>query len=260
MVRRTAQSFGWEWTQGWNKSTLGSDSIDLEIEKTQFLEKTRTQPPDLEGKVVLDAGCGFGRYSYVARSMGAQVVSVDVSNAVESAQRNLEGLGDCLVVQADLFSLPVAPSSFDFIFSLGVLHHTIDACGAFLNLVRLLRPGGEIAIWVYRRESPERELVFNRIREITLKLPYDTLLKVSEILALIAQSPALPAESKNRIPISSLGHNNFDWYSCPIRDHFTPGEVQSWFHKAGLADIEVYGRIHSDGYGGAIGAKGRCPR
>lgn len=40
---------------------------------------------DLKGKLILDAGCGFGRHAYVAKSLGARVVAVDVSEAVDSA-------------------------------------------------------------------------------------------------------------------------------------------------------------------------------
>lgn len=258
-AKKTADSFGWEWTQAWNKSVFGSDSIDVDFETKFFLQKTRFDPGQLRGKLVLDAGCGFGRYSFVTRKFGARVVAVDLSAAVESAQRNLGELDGTMVVQADLFHLPLARDSFDYIFSLGVLHHTVDARAAFLKLVPLLKPGGEIAIWVYRRESPEREESFRRIREITLTLPYDVLLKVSEILALVAQSPAVPPEQKNRVPVSDFAHHNFDWYSCLVRDHFTPAEVEEWAREAGLVDVQIHGWVHSDGYGGAVGMKGRRP-
>ncbi len=258
-TRKTAESFGWEWTKGWNVSDRGNPTVDVEVETTTLLEKTQTKAEYFRGKLVLDAGCGMGRYSYVLRLLGAEVVALDLSDAVESAARNLRPLSGNMVVQASLFEPPLARDSFDFIFSVGVLHHTPDAKKGFMGLVPYLKHGGDIAIWVYRKESPERERVFRSVREITLQMPYDTLLQLCQTFALVAQGPSVPKESKNRVPISEFVHENFDWYSCALREHFSQEEVVQWFREAGLVDITTHGYIHADGYGGAIGVKGRRP-
>ena len=53
-----------------------------------------------------------------------------------------------------MFKLPFAPESFDYIYSIGVLHHTPDCEQAFKGLPRLLKPGGRIAIWLYSAYNP----------------------------------------------------------------------------------------------------------
>ena len=53
------------------------------------------------------------------------------------------------VVQATLHHLPFALESFDFIYSIGVLHHLPDPEVALRNLLRFLKPGGEIQIYLY---------------------------------------------------------------------------------------------------------------
>src|SRR5205085_888189 len=100
-------------------------------------------------KRVLDAGCGTGRHAHYAASFGAAVVAVDLGPAVEVAARNNVGAASVQVLQSDLYNLPFAPKGFDFIYSLGVLHHLPDPEGAFKNLLRFLKPGGEIVIYVY---------------------------------------------------------------------------------------------------------------
>ena len=63
------------------------------------------------------------------------------------------------------------PASFDLVFSEGVLHHTPSTEAAFKALARLLRPGGEIMIYVYRRKAPAREFVDDYVRERIAGLP-----------------------------------------------------------------------------------------
>jgi SAM-dependent methyltransferase len=63
----------------------------------------------------------------------------------------LGNLPNCHFVQADLLHLPFPPQTFDFIYSIGVLHHTPDTRASLSHVVRTLRPGGEAAIWVYPR-------------------------------------------------------------------------------------------------------------
>jgi hypothetical protein len=86
----------------------------------------------------------------VARA-GAEVLGVDLSLAVEVAQENLRHLPNCHFIQADVLNLPFLSSTFDFIYSIGVLHHTPSTRKSFLGLVPTLKPSGVVAIWVYPR-------------------------------------------------------------------------------------------------------------
>src|SRR5207237_8851005 len=84
----------------------------------------------------------------VARRWGARVGGVDLSLATEVAASNLTERS-ATFFQADVFNLPFAAESFDYIYSIGVLHHTPDCERAFKVLPALLKPGGKIAIWLY---------------------------------------------------------------------------------------------------------------
>src|SRR6516164_4501712 len=70
-------SFGRQWNR--------YDVVRPEEDEAVFRVKTGIDPRDLKGKLVLDAGCGGGRYSLLAARHGARVVSVDLSAAVEKA-------------------------------------------------------------------------------------------------------------------------------------------------------------------------------
>ncbi len=140
-----AESFGIQW----RRYEVQRPAEDRAV----FLAKTGFGPADLDGRLVLDAGCGSGRYAAVAASLGAQVAAVDVTAAVERAREVCARLPAVQVVQADLLRLPFAPATFDTIYSIGVLHHTADTRTAFDALVRVLKPGGRLAVWVYRRNT-----------------------------------------------------------------------------------------------------------
>ena len=129
-------------------------------------------PIDLEGQLVLDAGCGMGRYLRIAAESSASlVVGLDLSHAVVAARELTTELAKVAVVRGDLLKLPFPPASFDQIYSLGVLDHTPDPRAAFLGLAELLKPGGKIAVWVYPRERPEVEWIMNFQRAFSTRLP-----------------------------------------------------------------------------------------
>ena len=111
---RTRDSFGYEWTTLYPEH--GHSAPERQAERDIFLEYTRTVPSDFRGALVLDAGCGNGRYARLVNDWGARVVCVDISSAVEIAQQNVGGRPDVAVVQGDLFTLPFKNDLFDIVY------------------------------------------------------------------------------------------------------------------------------------------------
>ena len=124
-------SFSYEWNR-WNRVQLDEANGGNESETT-FAEKSGFRPEELRGKLVLDVGCGAGRFLDVASRWGARAVGVDLSFAVEASHKNLGQRPNVAVIQADVFRLPFRTQTFDAIFSLGVLHHSRDTREAFLS-------------------------------------------------------------------------------------------------------------------------------
>ena len=162
---RARDSFGYEWTELYPEQR--HSEAERNEERRVFLEYTRTLPSDYRGKLVLDAGCGNGRYAKFTNEWGARVVAVDMSSAVEVAARNLAGRGTVDVVQADLFRLPFRDGVFDIAYSVGVLHHTPDAAGAFQSVAKAVRPGGSFAIFVHAQGNRVLHGVNRLLRRFT---------------------------------------------------------------------------------------------
>lgn len=101
---------------------------------------------NLEGKVVLEAGCGAGRFTEVLLKKGAVLVSSDLSSAVEVNAENFPVSDKHLVIQADINNMPFADESFDVVICLGVIQHTTDSEKTIEDLYRLVKKGGTLVI------------------------------------------------------------------------------------------------------------------
>lgn len=228
-------SFGYEWRRFRVQRPEEDEAV--------FRVKTGWTPEELKGKRVLDAGCGSGRYSAVAARWGAKVVSLDLSLAVETAAGVLAGTG-AQVAQADLMRPPLAPGSFDFVFSIGVLHHSPDTRAAFESVARFVKPGGRMAVWVYRRNSWPQEALNNVLRAVTTRLPAGLLHRLCALPAFLAGIPGLNA-ALGRVVNLGCTHPDweirlcdaFDWYAPRYQFHHRPQEVEGWFRAAGFGDI-----------------------
>src|SRR3954452_10615301 len=96
----------------------------------------------VRGRMIVDFGCGPGRFLDVVRRKGAIAVGIDLSAAVDAARSNFANDPDVLIVQGDLFRPPLRAGSFDGGFSIGVLHHTPDPARGLAALAGLIKPDG----------------------------------------------------------------------------------------------------------------------
>jgi SAM-dependent methyltransferase len=205
--------------------------------KAIFDYKVMMTPQELSGKLVLDAGCGNGRYTKIARDYGGEVFGVDLSGAVESAFENTKYDEKIHIIQSDLFKLPFRKETFDFVFSNGVLMHTGNARKAFLNLSTLLKNDGTITIHLYHKGNIIYECNDLWLRFITTRLPLSWVYTFSKAVAGIAKLlPKWFVEYGLNMfmRIESHPHYVFDWYTAPIATHHTYPEVYGWLKEADL--------------------------
>ena len=106
-----------------------------------------------KGKKVLEIGCGGGTDILQFAKNGAIVTGIDLTEtAIKITKRrfdiyNLKGT----FIQAYAENLPFEDNTFDFVYSLGVLHHTPDTEKAIREAYRVLRPNGKILIHLYAK-------------------------------------------------------------------------------------------------------------
>lgn len=218
-------------------------------------------------KSILDAGMGNGWFAALcAENTTGEVYGVDFSDSVEAAALKLAKYPNAHAIRADVMDLPFRKEQFDFIISHGVLHHTENTEQAFKNLVNYLAPGGEIAIYVYRKKGPVREFCDDYIRGYTTGMSAEECYKFCESItrlgkSLTEQSIKVNIPENIRILDFPAGEHdlqrffywnilkcywrpewdfetnvsvNFDWYHPYYAHRHTPEEVTGWFKEGGL--------------------------
>ena len=252
--KSTADRFGYEWKNFPRLSPL--------YEK-QFLDWISPVDKDfLKGKVVLDAGCGKGRHLRLASHFGAEIViGIEVGEAIEVAYANTRDLPNVQLIQADICHPPLR-RSFDYIYSIGVLHHLSQPKDGFKALSGLLKTGGTMSIWVYGREGNGWIIYFiNPFRRfLTSKMPLSILKIVSFPIAFLLYSLCKLLYKPLNLHFRSLGrflcYNEymfyisdfdfneihsivFDHLLAPVSFYLKKDEVINWFKSCAFQKIQV---------------------
>ncbi len=145
-----AASFGYQWNR------FRSEQIDAANEtglsERRFYSETGWEREWIEGKWILDAGCGAGRFLEVVSRNGCEAVGVDLSDATDAARATLSGRRNVHLVQASIYELPFRSEAFDGCYCIGVIQHTPDPERSLASLPRLLKAGGRIAVTIYERK------------------------------------------------------------------------------------------------------------
>lgn len=245
----TIRSFSYQW----NKFSKIYTEYELHFQST-FLPLV--EPQYFKGKLVFDAGCGFGRHLYFANQYGAEVIGMDMSTAVLSAYINNRGSPDVHIIQGDIYYLPFK-QVFDFIYCVGVIQHLPNPREGFLRLTRLLSTGNAIYIWVYGKRKGLYRFV-DLMRKVTTRIPLRILDVVAFICACVSHLCfVLPYKLLKRILFTrSLAEgipftryskypfrvNHADWFdrlSVPSTVYFDRETVIDWFREAGLKDVKI---------------------
>lgn len=271
---QTQESFGFKWQQvsSYDSPKMRGAAARWLIDRYGFTSpQAMEQYLSAKGRV-LDAGCGSAFSSSLWLSpawAGEMWVGADISEAIDVAQQRLAHLPHVHFVQADVLQLPFAPGSFDAIFSEGVLHHTPSTERAFKALVPLLRPGGELMVYIYRKKSPAREFTDDSVRAQIAGLPpaeawemMRPLTRLGQALAELHVEVEVPEDvtllgiPKGRYDVQRLIywhfaklfwndqysfdenlHVNFDWYHPRYAHRHDEAELRTWCADSSLEVI-----------------------
>jgi SAM-dependent methyltransferase len=135
---------------------------------------------DLDGKHVLECGCGAGRFTEILLELGARVTSVDLSEAVDANKENFPQGPSHRIAQGDILSLPFRPRQFDVVVCLGVVQHTPSPEATIARLYEQVRPGGYLVLDHYTYNLSWYTSLTPIFRRILRRLPPDAGLSVTE--------------------------------------------------------------------------------
>jgi len=251
IARRTQASFGYEWTHfaDWKASGPTNFSDYFKDVDLRTLRHAR----------VLDAGCGMGRHARQLAPWCALIVAADFSDAIDAAGRNLRELSNVGCVQADLTALPLADDAFDFVYSMGVVHHLADTEGAVRALARKLRPGGRLRLYLYwKRDGWSGRLLrlVGAVRRVTTRLPFPGLRAFCWVLSVFLSGAVIlpyrvlstagfkaherwPLFVYTKYPFAILYNDQFDRFSAPLEKRYSEAEARALLESAGLRDVRT---------------------
>ena len=152
----------------WQAHPCGTKFSDAEVGTREFFDRVEAHRYAKEWHIpdaadfaatkrlrVLEIGCGLGTDGVQFARAGADYTGVDLTEAaIDLARKNFEqcGLqGEFKVADAE--NLDFADSSFDLVYSHGVLHHTLDIGRAVSEIHRVLKPEGRAIVMLYHRDS-----------------------------------------------------------------------------------------------------------
>jgi SAM-dependent methyltransferase len=219
-----------------------------------------------QGKTGLDAGCGMGRFSIVAANRGAEIIGIDLSNAIEPAYEKSKIIPTFHAVQGDIYNLPFKDEYFDFAQTLGVIHITPDPEEALLSIKQTVKSGGKVFIYVYpdfRDENAARYYllkIVNQLRRITVKIPshylYWLLYLMLPVIILFLYAPSwflwhagmkkmstiLPYnyEQYRGRPFRDIHMNLFDRFGNPVERRYNRVEMEQWMMRAGFKKYSLW--------------------
>lgn len=273
---QTKGSFGSKWAENPNLSFR--ELLDENFEITQWILRRNGFSSFGEFKSwlgdetrILDGGCGNGRVTQLLASLApnSEIVGIDINP--EIASLNLQDVKNVRIHFQDLLKLDDEIGFFDRIYCQEVLHHTADPKRGFSNLVSILRPGGEIAIYVYKIKGPLREFADEHIRGIVSGLPWDvaaaSIAQITELGRILSeQDLILEIPEVDILGIKEGSYSiqrfvyhfflkcfwndsftfqdnnavNLDWYHPTLATKHSLDEVISWFDEMNLEIIHSY--------------------
>lgn len=252
-------SFGYQWNlfrkeqlDRYNGTTLSAD---------RFWSETGWTREELKDKWMLDVGCGAGRFLDAASASGAQIVGIDISNAVDAAKSNLEGRKNVHLVQASIYELPFREGALDFVYCIGVIQHTPDPSASLNSIASVVKPGGEIAVTIYPRKLWTKLFSKYWFRPITKRLSKETLLKLIQgvmpiafpVTDILFRLPGLGRVFTFLIPVANYVHekqlsrdqryawailDTFDMLSPHFDQPQTESEATSALAKGKIVEIQ----------------------
>lgn len=241
----TASRFGYQWRK---YATI------YPRQEEQFLNWIHPfVKEDFAGKDICDAGCGMGRNTYWLTKYGAKsIVAFDYAEAaVESARALLENFPDVRVERINIYDIDY-PERFDVCLSIGVIHHLEHPRRAIERLVRSLRAGGKLIVWLYGYEGNERYVKLFRVIHPLLKKISPASLEMAAYVFSLPLYFWLSLGGGKSPYLKKISRLSYRYFHLMILDQLVPEiaryyrkkEVEELFSGTGLSDVQIYHNLN----------------
>lgn len=194
----------------------------------RMLATVGMKPEELQGKTVLDAGCGTGEKAVYCALHGAFVDAFDISKAsVAIGKKNAAKLGVKVNFSVSSFETVKLQRKYDLVLCIGTLHHTAEPKKNFMKMARGVKSGGRIALGLYNLYGRLACRVHRKLLWLGEKEPQRILEKIGV------------KEEKNQTWRAAVS----DRYGAPHETYHSVEEALQWLGEAGMQPISTWPEI-----------------
>lgn len=212
------------------------------------------------GGVGADIGCGSGRWATLVAPRVGQLHVIDPSgDALAVAGKNLKNTKNVIFHRAGVHELPFDDNTLDFAYSLGVLHHVPDTQAAINVIVRKLKAGAPLLLYLYysldnrpfwfrmlwkiadivrnyvARQSFQQRLIISQFVAVAFYLP---LANIARLLSFFNKLPASwPLSYYRDKSYYVMQTDAFDRFGTVLEQRYSRQQIQTMLEKSGLSDI-----------------------
>jgi len=246
-TRATSDRFGY----GWIAAGLPAP-VTSPIQYHLHLMQTALGAPPFSG-TVLDAGAGEGiDLASVGLTPGCRAVGVELSNGgIRATAARISSVPRASLVQGNILSMPFRSNAFDHAYSYGVVHHTVDPQGAVREIVRTVKPGGNVLIYVYEDFAQRGVLarlalkIVNAVRRPISRMSPAAIRRLCAAIAPIVYAtctlPSKHFEWAKRFPypatqnptMTSVVPDLYDRLAAPIEERYSESGARALVEQAG---------------------------
>lgn len=193
---------------------------------------------DLDGKLLLDTGCGTGDFhAYATRKFNVEIIGIDIADSVDRAFKINKFKPNINYIQGSVITPPIKDKVFDFIYSNGVLHHVPHPYKAFESLARLNKTGGRIYIWLYHKMNSFDKLYY--ISRVVCHLPTNLQVMVCKSMSHLLRAKQKLVDRIEIMPFEEAMVMYMDALTPVYQSVHTQEELGEWYLNHGYENTTL---------------------
>jgi SAM-dependent methyltransferase len=237
--RSIAEGWGYEWTKK-AQGKLETDTLygrTEEAEVRSFFRNLGITPDNLPGKLILDAGCGYGRLTKALGRYGAKVFGIDIATSIEYTSQYCLPQENVHIIQADIVALPFRTGTFDYVWSWLAICYVRNPEEAAKKLAEVVKPSGRLSISVPDKTDLAPVVRLRNFLKVSHRLPRGLLFYLCWCAAPLTWLLGVLW----RRPTRSLRTRAFSLFNAlqpSFMTRHSGEEVKSWFQNEDFADVK----------------------